>query len=88
MNLLGAFLKSYEQTLIFHVSVAAILDLCALYCFKVFYLYFFEFLIPKLGVDTKMKWSEMKVHFFESYKQSWIFQVGLAAILDFYFLWL
>ena len=40
----------------FYVSVAAILDLCTLYFFDVFYLNFFEFLISKnLGVDQKMK---------------------------------
>ena len=55
MYLLGAYLKAYEQTQSFHVSVAAILDFCTLYCFEVFYFYIFAFLIPKnLCVDTRM----------------------------------
>ena len=39
--------------------MAAILDFYTLYCFDVFYFYFFEFFIPKnLGVDTKMNISD------------------------------
>ena len=48
---------------------------------RFFVIIFFEFLIPKNpGVDTKMNFQG---HFFESYDQSWIFHVCLAAILNF-----
>ena len=55
MNVLGAFKKSYVQTYIFHVSVAAILDFCTFYCFELKKKNLFKFLIPKnLCVDTRM----------------------------------
>ena len=60
------FLESYENTSISHISMAAILDFCTLYCFEIFYFDFLEFRIPiNLGVDTKMN---LLMDCFNSYK--------------------